>query len=147
MQSNRLIQRYWGSRGWTSPIEILDDAGVPLDAPKQPGAVRFTNIMNAIATTNALLSGRIEATSTHIATADNAPLWTSGQVKAIGHGPDNGVYVNDGGRISYFAMREFGEQHPRTIQAFLLARERTIDHAVLLSEPHPLRWKQGFEGN
>jgi ABC-type nitrate/sulfonate/bicarbonate transport system substrate-binding protein len=117
------------SCGWTSPTEILDDAGVPLDTPKRPGAVRFTNIMNTVATTNALLSGRIEAISTHIAIADNAALWTSGQVKAIGHSPDNGVYVNDAGRVSYFAMREFAEQHPRAIQAFLLARERTIEWA------------------
>ncbi|HEY0181365.1 MAG TPA: ABC transporter substrate-binding protein [Rhodopila sp.] len=115
------------SCGWTSPTEILDAAGVPLDTPKRPGAVRFTNIMNTVATTNALLSGRIEATSTHIAVADNAALWTSGQVKAIGHSPDNGVYVNDAGRVSYFAMREFAEQHPRAIQAFLLARERTVE--------------------
>jgi sulfonate transport system substrate-binding protein len=114
------------SCGWTSPTEILDDAGVPLDTPKKQGAVRFTNIMNTVATTNALLSGRIEATATHIGTADNAALWTSGQVKAIGHSPDNGVYVNDAGRVSYFAMREFAEQHPRAIQAFLQARERTI---------------------
>jgi sulfonate transport system substrate-binding protein len=114
------------SCGWTSPTEILDDAGVPLDTPKQAGAVRFTNIMNTVATNNALLSGRIEATSTHIAIADNAALWTSGQVKAIGHSPDNGVYVNDAGRVSYFAMREFAEQHPRAIQVFLQTRERTI---------------------
>ena len=66
------------SCGWTSPTEILDDAGVPLDTAKKPGAVRFTNIMNTVATTNALLSGRIEATATHIAIADNAALWTSG---------------------------------------------------------------------
>lgn len=117
------------SCGWTSPTEILDDAGVPLDTAKKPGAVRFTNIMNTVATTNALLSGRIEATATHIAIADNAALWTSGQVKAIGRSPENGVYVNDAGRVSYFAMREFADQHPRAIQAFLLARERTIGWA------------------
>jgi sulfonate transport system substrate-binding protein len=115
------------SCGWTSPTEILDNAGVPLDTPKKVGAVRFTNIMNTVATTNALLSGRIEATATHIAIADNAALWTSGQVKAIGRSPDNGVYVNNAGRVSYFAMREFAEQHPLAIQAFLVARERTAE--------------------
>ena len=114
------------SCGWTSPTEILDTAGVPLDTKIHEGAVRFTNIMNAVATTNALLSGRIEATSTHIAIAEQAALWTSGQVKAIGRSPEDGVYVNYAGRVSYFAMREFAEQHPRAIRAFLLARNRTM---------------------
>jgi ABC-type nitrate/sulfonate/bicarbonate transport system substrate-binding protein len=113
------------SCGWTSPTEILDTAGVPLDTPKRAGAVRFANIINTVAVTNALLSGRIDATATHIAIADNAALWTSGQVKAIGRSPDNGVYVNNAGRVSYFAMREFADQHPHAIQAFLQARERT----------------------
>jgi sulfonate transport system substrate-binding protein len=111
--------------GWSSPTEVLAVAGVPLDTPARQGAVRFTNIMNAVANNNALLSGRTEATSVHIATAENAALWTSGQVKVIGRSPENGVYVNDAGRVSYFAMREFAQRHPLAVQVFLLTRERT----------------------
>nr|WP_294555486.1 ABC transporter substrate-binding protein [uncultured Rhodopila sp.] len=113
------------SCGWTSPTEVLEVAGTPLDTPARHGAVRFTNIMNTVATNNALLSGRIDATSTHIAIAENAALWTSGQVKVIGRSPADGVYVNDAGRVSYFAMREFAARHPLAIQAFLLTRLRT----------------------
>jgi sulfonate transport system substrate-binding protein len=111
--------------GWTSPTEILNQAGVPLDTPLQKGKVRYSNITNSVANVNALLSGRIDAMSTHVALSDAAALWASGQVKVIGRSPTDGVYVNAAGRVSYFAMHDFVTAHPKAIQAFLKARDRT----------------------
>ncbi|CAH2599940.1 ABC transporter substrate-binding protein [Rhodovastum atsumiense] len=114
------------SCGWTSPTEILSAAGVPLDIGERRGAVRFTNISSTVANTSALLSGRIEAISTHIALPDAAGVYLSGQVKVIGRSPEDGIYVNAAGRVAYFAMRDFAERYPEAIVAFLRARERTI---------------------
>jgi ABC-type nitrate/sulfonate/bicarbonate transport system substrate-binding protein len=113
------------SCGWTSPTEIFAKAGLPLDTPDQAGAVRYTNISNPVANAAALMSGRIDATSTHVALPDAAALVATGQVKIIGRSPDDGIYVNAAGRVSYFAMRAFVDAHPRHIQAFLKAREKT----------------------
>ena len=111
--------------GWTSPKEILETAGVPLDSPVKPGAVRFTNISNVVAQNAALLSGKIDATGIHVALPEAAALWLSGQVKVIGRSPEDGVYVNAAGRVAYFAIRGFADSHPQAIRAFLKARERT----------------------
>jgi ABC-type nitrate/sulfonate/bicarbonate transport system substrate-binding protein len=113
------------SCGWTSPTEILAKAGVPLDSPESQGRVRFTNISNPVALSAALLSGRIDATSTHVALPDAAALLATGQVRIVGRSPDDGIYVHAAGRVSYFAMRDFVDAHPRHIQAFLQARETT----------------------
>jgi len=114
------------SCGWTSPTEILEKANLPLDTKDAKGKVRFTNISNPTAGSAALLSGRIDATSTHVALADVAALVKTGEVKIIGNSPENGVYVNAAGRVSYFAMRPFVEAHPSQIRAFLLVRARTV---------------------
>jgi sulfonate transport system substrate-binding protein len=114
------------SCGWTSPTEILEKAGLPLDTKTDKGRVRFTNISNPVAGNAALLSGRIDASSTHVALPDVAALLKTGEVKVIGNSPDDGVYVNSAGRVAYFAMREFVQQHPEHIRAFLKVRERAI---------------------
>lgn len=111
--------------GWTSPTEILADAGVPLSTRTRQGAVRHETIVNSATVNSALLSGRIAATATHIAIPAAAALYTTGQVKVIGRSPSNGVYVNDAGRVSYFAMRPFVEKYPAAAHAFLAARDRT----------------------
>ncbi|PWK76684.1 ABC transporter substrate-binding protein [Aminobacter sp. AP02] len=121
-------KKFGGSRvgcGWTSPTEILNEAGVPLDTRIRKGSVRQETITNSAATSAALLSGAIDATATHIALPASAALWLSGEVKVVGRSPDNGVYVNSAGRVSYFAMRPFVEAYPEAIQAFLIAHERT----------------------
>jgi sulfonate transport system substrate-binding protein len=114
------------SCGWTSPTEILEKANLPLDTKDAQGKVRFTNISNPIAGTAALLSGRIDATATHVALADVAALVRTGEVKVIGTSPENGVYVDAAGRVSYFAMRAFVDKHPSQIRAFLRVRARTV---------------------
>jgi ABC-type nitrate/sulfonate/bicarbonate transport system substrate-binding protein len=113
------------SCGWTSPTEILTKAGLPLDTPDHTGAVRYTNISNPVANTAALMSGRIDATATHLALPDAAALFATGQVRVVGRSPEDGIYVNAAGRVSYFAMRQFVDAHPRHIKAFLRAREIT----------------------
>ena len=113
--------------GWTSPVEILDTAGVPLSTRIRQGSVRHETIENSATVNAALLSGRIAATATHIAIPAAAALYTSGQVKVIGRSPTNGVYVNDAGRVSYFAMRDFADKYPAAVHAFLVARLRAID--------------------
>jgi len=113
------------SCGWTSPTEILTKAGLPLDTPDHTGAVRYTNISNPVATTAALMSGRIDATATHLALPDAAALFATGQVRVVARSPEDGIYVNAAGRVSYFAMRPFVDAHPRHIEAFLRAREIT----------------------
>jgi ABC-type nitrate/sulfonate/bicarbonate transport system substrate-binding protein len=111
--------------GWTSPTEILDNAGVPLSTRIRQGAVRHETITSSAIVNTALLSGRISATATHVALPAAAALWTSGQVKVIGRSPTDGVYVNAAGRVSYFAMRAFVDKYPQAIKAFLIAHERT----------------------
>lgn len=121
-------KKFGGSRvgcGWTSPTEILNEAGVPLDTRIRKGAVRQETITNSAATSAALLSGAIDATATHIALPASAALWLSGEVKVVGRSPDDGIYVNAAGRVSYFAMRPFAEAYPEAIRAFLVAHERT----------------------
>lgn len=121
-------KRFGGSRvgcGWTSPTEILHEAGVPLDTRILTGSVRHETITNSAATSAALLSGAIDATATHIALPASAALWLSGEVKVIGRSPEDGVYVNAAGRVSYFAMKPFVEAYPEAIHAFLVAHERT----------------------
>lgn len=112
--------------GWTSPTEILQKANLPLDTKDTQGKVRYTNISNPVAANTALLSGRIDATSTHVALADVAALVKTGEVKVVGTSPPDGVYVNAAGRVSYFAMRPFVEKYPSQIRAFLRVRARTV---------------------
>jgi sulfonate transport system substrate-binding protein len=91
--------------GWTSPTEIFTSAGLPLDNARERGQVRYTNISNTVATSAALLSGRIDATSTHVALPDVAALLETDEVKVIGRSPPDGVYVNNAGRVAYFVMQ------------------------------------------
>ncbi|MGQ4273882.1 ABC transporter substrate-binding protein [Terrihabitans sp. B22-R8] len=112
---------------FTSPFEILNKAGLPLDSRLKPGRVRYQSIDNTAATNAALLSGAIDATAAHLAVNNAAALWLSGSVKVVGRSPDDGVYVNGAGRVSYFAMRDFVNEYPEAVKAFLIAHERTKD--------------------
>ena len=112
---------------FTSPFEILSKAGVPLDSRLEKGRVRYQSIDNSAAVNAALLSGAIDATAAHLAVNNAAALWLSGEVKIVGRSPDDGVYVNGAGRVSYFAQRTFVDTYPEAIHAFLVAHERTKD--------------------
>lgn len=110
---------------FTSPFEALAKAGLPLDSRDKKGKVRYQSIDNSAATNAALLSGAIDATAAHLAVNNAAALYLSGEVKIIGRSPDDGVYVNGAGRVSYFAMRDFVNEYPEAVHAFLIAHERT----------------------
>lgn len=112
--------------GWTSPTEMLEKAGLPLDNKDRQGRVRFTAISNPVAGNAALLSGRIDATATHVALADVAALVKTGEVREIANSPEDGIYVNAAGRVAYFAMRAFVEEHPEHVRSFLIVRERAV---------------------
>ncbi len=112
---------------FTSPFEALAKAGLPLDSRLKEGKVRYQSIDNSAATNAALLSGAIDATAAHLAVNNAAALYLSGEVKVIGRSPDDGVYVNGAGRVSYFAMRDFVDEYPEAIHAFLIAHEKTKD--------------------
>lgn len=110
---------------FTSPFEIFNKAGIPLDSRVKQGKVRYQSIDNSAATNAALLSGAIDGTAAHLAVNSAAALYLSGEVKVVGRSPDDGVYVNGAGRVSYFAKRDFVDKYPEAVQAFLIAHERT----------------------
>lgn len=118
---------------WTAPTEMLDNAGLPLDSRTQKGRVRYQSIDNTGSVNAALLSGAIDATAVHLGTSGAAALYKSGQVKVVGRSPDNGVYVNGAGRVSYFAMRSFADKYPQAVHAFLVA----IQQASSFAHQHP----------
>jgi len=109
---------------FTSPFEQLTKAGLPLDSRIEKGRVRYQSIDNPAAVNAALLSGAIDATAAHLAVNNAAALYLSGEVKVVSRSPNDGVYVNGAGRVSYFAMRDFVDQYPEAVRAFLIAHER-----------------------
>jgi ABC-type nitrate/sulfonate/bicarbonate transport system substrate-binding protein len=110
---------------WSSPFEVFDTAGLPLDSRIKQGAVRYQSIDNPTVAISAVLSGAIDGTAAHLATKAYAGAWLSGQFKVAARSPDEGIYVKNAGRVSYFARREFVDKYPEVIKAFLIARERT----------------------
>ena len=42
-----------------------------------------------------------------------AGAWLSGKLKVVGRSPDDGVYVNNAGRVTYFARRDFVNKYPQ----------------------------------
>lgn len=118
------ISCYWGS-----PFEILNKAGLPLDSRVKQGRVRYESIDNPTVAVSALLSGATDATSAHLAAGQFTGAWLSGKFKVVGRSPDDGVYVNHSGRVTYFARRDFALKYPQVVKAFLAARERTREWA------------------
>lgn len=117
---------------WSAPFEILDKAGLPLDTRNRQGRVRYDSIDNPTVAISAVLAGAIDVTSGHLASGQFTGAWLSGKLKVVGHPGDDSVYVNNAGRVSYFARRDFVEKYPGVVKAFLIARERTrawaLDH-------------------
>ncbi len=109
---------------FTSPFEQLTKAGLPLDSRLEKGRVRYQSMDNPAAVNAALLSGAIDATAAHLAVNTTAALYLSGAVKVVSRSPNDGVYVNGAGRVSYFAMRDFVDAYPEAVRAFLIAHER-----------------------
>lgn len=114
---------------WSSPFEILTKAGLPFDSREKEGRVRYTSIDNSAVAIASVLSGATDATTAHLAAGPFAGAWLSGKLKVIGRSPDDGVYVNNAGRVTYFARRDFVNKYPEVVKAFLAARERTREWA------------------
>ncbi|MET0333021.1 MAG: ABC transporter substrate-binding protein [Rhizobacter sp.] len=111
---------------WSAPFEALGSSGLPLDSRQKKGRVRYESIDNATVAISAVLSGATDATTTHLAAGNSAGAWLSGKLKVVGHSPDDGVYVNHAGRVTYFAKRDFVNKHPEVVRAFLASRERAM---------------------
>jgi ABC-type nitrate/sulfonate/bicarbonate transport system substrate-binding protein len=115
---------------WSSPFEVLTKAGLPLDSREKKGRVRYDSIDNASVAMAALLSGATDASAAHLAAGGFTGVWLTGKLKVIGHSPDDGIYVNHAGRVTYFARRDFVNKYPEVVKAFLTARERTREWAL-----------------
>lgn len=115
---------------WSSPFEILTKAGLPLDSRNERGRVRYQSIDNSAVAISAVLSGATDATTAHLAAGAFTGAWLSGKLKVVAQSPDDGVYVNNGGRVTYFARRDFVDRYPDVVKAFLAARERTREWAL-----------------
>lgn len=110
---------------WSSPFEVTTKAGLPFDSRDKPGRIRYTSIDNSAVAITSVLTGATDATTAHLAAGAFAGAWLSGKLKVIGRSPDDGVYVNNAGRVTYFARRDFVNKYPQVVKAFLAARERT----------------------
>ncbi len=117
---------------WSSPFEITTKAGLPFDSREKKGRIRYTSIDNSAVAISSVLSGATDATTAHLAAGAFTGAWLSGRLKVVGHSPDDGVYVNNAGRVTYFARRDFVNKYPEVVKAFLAAREKTrawtLDH-------------------
>lgn len=110
---------------WSSPFEMTTKAGLPFDSRDKQGRIRYTSIDNSAVAITSVLTGATDATTAHLAAGAFAGAWLSGKLKVIGRSPDDGVYVNNAGRVTYFARRDFVNKYPQVVKAFLAARERT----------------------
>ncbi len=111
---------------WSSPFEITQKAGLPFDSREKQGRIRYTSIDNVAVAISSVLSGATDATTFHLAAGAAATGgWLSGKLKVVGRSPDDGIYVNNAGRVTYFARRDFVNKYPEVVKAFLAARERT----------------------
>jgi ABC-type nitrate/sulfonate/bicarbonate transport system substrate-binding protein len=111
---------------WSAPFEALNSVGLPLDTRQKKGRVRYESIDNPTVAIAGVISGALDATTVHLAAGNATGAWLSGKLKVVGHSPDDGVYVNHAGRVTYFAKREFANKYPDAVKAFLAARERTM---------------------
>lgn len=109
-----------------SAYEILKRGGVPLDTDLQSGQVHFVSVQGK-AGVQALLAHRIDVLSAHPSVPFTTALFAQGLVKEIAQNDPKGAYVAGGGRVSFFAMRSFAQEHPQLVKAFLETRARTVD--------------------
>ncbi|MDR3162574.1 MAG: ABC transporter substrate-binding protein [Helicobacteraceae bacterium] len=114
---------------WSAPFEILNNAGIPFDSRLKKGRVRHENIDNSSIAISAVLTGDTDATAAHLAAPAFTGPWLSGKFKVLERPADDSVYVNNAGRVTYFARRDFAEKYPSVIKAFLAAREKTREWA------------------
>ncbi|MDR2862949.1 MAG: ABC transporter substrate-binding protein [Puniceicoccales bacterium] len=113
--------------------EALLGAGLQLDTELKKGDVRHVNITGQPAIL-ALLSGEIEALSVHLAMPDYAQLFRDGRIREIGTALPGGQYVTNGGRALIVTTRNFANENPDLIQAYLRVYERA--RRYIIDEKH-----------
>jgi len=116
-------------------LEAFRNQGVTVDTDLQKGDARFINITGAAAT-SAFLAGRIDAYGTHPATSTTASLYIQKQVKELSTAVPDGIYVTAGGRAEYFAMRQWANENPDLVKAFLVVWDRTVRWLVADNGAH-----------
>jgi sulfonate transport system substrate-binding protein len=107
-----------------SAFEIFKVKGVPLDTDSKRGEVRNVNI-SAFAANQAFLAGKVDALTIHPSSYTATPLYTQNLIKEVSASIPSGVYVNGGGRTSVFSTKEFAQEHPELVKAFLVVGEKT----------------------
>jgi sulfonate transport system substrate-binding protein len=112
-----------------SAYEMLKKGSVPLDTDLKHGQVHFVSVQGK-AGVQALLAHRIDVLSAHPSVPFISALYSQGLVKEIAQNDPKGAYVAGGGRVSFFVIRSFAEQHPLLVRAFLQTRERTVPWIV-----------------
>lgn len=110
---------YYASR------EAIKAEGLDVDTEFQKGDIRFVNI-TGVGAVSAFLAGRIDAYGTHPAIPSSAPLYLQNQIREITTAIPDGVYVTSGGRAMCFAMRQWANENPDLVKAYLTAWDKTV---------------------
>ena len=69
---------------WSAPTEALNSVGLPLDTRQTKGRVRYESIDSPTVAIAAVISGALDATTTHLAAGNATGAWLSGKLKVIG---------------------------------------------------------------
>jgi len=105
-------------------VEALKAQGVSVDNEFRKGDVRYVNI-TGMAATSAFLARRFDAWAAHPAGTNTASLFLRGDVREVATAVPGGIYVTSGGRDVYSVYRQFGDQNPDLVKAFLVVLDRT----------------------
>ena len=125
-----------------SPVQTFDDlkgkkiaswrAGCPYmvlyELAEQRGRVQgkdwtYVNIPSG-EQKNALLSGEIDAISTHLS-GDIAQIFVSGLAREVANPTDDSVYVNGGGVSVIFTSPKFAADYPQITKAYINIQKKT----------------------
>jgi len=120
-------------------VESLRSQGVLVDNEWQKGNMRYINITSSAAGTSALLAGHFQAAAWHPTTANTASLYIQNQVRDVATAVPDGVYVTSGGWSATTATKQFVNENPDLVKAYLTVWDRTVrwlyaDHGAHLNE-------------
>jgi sulfonate transport system substrate-binding protein len=103
-----------------SAFEVLKKHGLEIDNDYKRGDVRFINSISTAGQVSGFLAGKFEALSIHPGASAYTPLETQGLVKEVSASLEGGYYLTGGGRTSYFVPRDWANQNPDLVKAFLV---------------------------
>jgi len=118
-------------------VESLRSHGVEVDNEWRKGDVHYLNLSSTAASTSAFLAGRFEAGGWH--PSSMAPLYVQNQVREIAVAVPDGIYTTTAGRSAITVTRQWANENPDLVKAFLVAWDRTVrwlyaDHGAHLDE-------------